>query len=195
MLHLLYIFYQYPVYLYRVLPDTWSEHPRLNIIYLLNNILFWSSLYIVNMKDPGYLKKNTQEYQRVLKTVGHEQTNLISFIIFKLNVFFASIDYLPDTKLFFKWMEQKFSTSLSYLQSSQTFTSLSLPVNIVKNTFSWNENFNLLFYLGPVIDVSWHSIIIVHTYKTVLAIVTDPGFFFSSFQLLHCKRLHCILFT
>jgi hypothetical protein len=54
------------------------------------------------MKDPGYLKKNTQEYQRVLKTVGHEQTNLISFIIFKLNVFFASKDNLPDTKLFFK---------------------------------------------------------------------------------------------
>jgi len=50
--------------------DTWSEgNYWINIIYLVNNFVFWSSLYVVNLKDPGYLKKNTDEYQRLLKTV------------------------------------------------------------------------------------------------------------------------------
>lgn len=69
MLHILYFFYQYPLYFYRCLPELWPEYKWTNLFYLVNNIVFWWSLYVVHLKDPGYLKRNTDEYQRMLKTV------------------------------------------------------------------------------------------------------------------------------
>lgn len=35
--------------------------------------MFWLSLYAVHLKEPGYLKKNTDEYQQMLKTVNRFQ--------------------------------------------------------------------------------------------------------------------------
>ncbi|CAF0983294.1 unnamed protein product [Brachionus calyciflorus] len=66
-IHFLYWFYEYPVYVSRVLPETWSEHTFLNLIFILNTLLMWFFYYSVHLTEPGYLKQNTIEYHSYLK--------------------------------------------------------------------------------------------------------------------------------
>lgn len=66
-IHALYIFYEYPIYLTNVLPDTWSEHMYLNIFFIINTILMWFFYYSVHLSEPGFLKQNTMDYHSYLK--------------------------------------------------------------------------------------------------------------------------------
>lgn len=68
-IHLLYIAYEYPLYFFVVIPQIWPEHKLVNVLFILNSVIMWYSLYTVYLMDPGYLKQDTYEYQTYLKKV------------------------------------------------------------------------------------------------------------------------------
>lgn len=68
-IHLLYLLYEYPTYLFWVLPETWTEHMWLNIAFVINTVVMWFFFYSVHLTEPGYIKQNTNEYQTYLRKV------------------------------------------------------------------------------------------------------------------------------
>ncbi|RMZ96205.1 putative S-acyltransferase 23 [Brachionus plicatilis] len=72
----LYIFYEYPIYLFRILPDTWSDHMYLNLFFILNSILMWFFYYSVHLCEPGFLRQNTTEYHSFLKQLLAQSSRL-----------------------------------------------------------------------------------------------------------------------
>ena len=66
-IHALYWLYEYPVYFFQVLPETWSELMTFHILFLINTVIMWIFYYAVHLTTPGYLKQNTQEYHNFLK--------------------------------------------------------------------------------------------------------------------------------
>ena len=69
MIQALYVFYEYPMYIFECLPRTWESHFELNLLFLFFNFSMWISLYLVHLTQPGYLPTNTSEYQNQLRQV------------------------------------------------------------------------------------------------------------------------------
>lgn len=68
-IHLLYFFYEYPLYFLKVLPETWENHSLINILFLVNTVFMWFCFYSVHLTEPGYIRQNTAEYQSYLKKI------------------------------------------------------------------------------------------------------------------------------
>ena len=68
-IHLLYILYEYPLYISKTLPNTWKNNFWLNISFLLSTFLMWLTFYLTHLTEPGYLETNTLEYQSTLRKV------------------------------------------------------------------------------------------------------------------------------
>ena len=75
-IHALYIFYEYPIYIFQVLPNTWSDHMYLNLLFIINCILMWFFYYSVHLSEPGFLKQNTVEYHSFLKQLLSQSNKL-----------------------------------------------------------------------------------------------------------------------
>ncbi len=48
---------------------TYVEFPRFNQIYWILNLLVWISFYAAHWIQPGFLRKNTDDYNKAIRMV------------------------------------------------------------------------------------------------------------------------------
>ena len=53
------------------MPVTWEILPQTHYTFLVMNVVMWLSLIVANRKDPGFLARNTSEYQRAIKQIAY----------------------------------------------------------------------------------------------------------------------------
>ncbi|XP_076468216.1 uncharacterized protein LOC143299023 [Babylonia areolata] len=60
----------YPMYIFRGLPETYTEMLPLHVVYILCNVVMWVALYHANSVNPGYLPRNIPEYDQAIRQVA-----------------------------------------------------------------------------------------------------------------------------
>ena len=53
------------------MPVTWDILPQTHYTFLFMNVVMWVSLAIANLRDPGFLAKNTDDYHRAIKQIAY----------------------------------------------------------------------------------------------------------------------------
>ena len=111
-IHALYWLYQYPLYVFKFVPEIGTTIPHwLNAVYILNNIVMWILYYSVFLTEPGYIKQNTTEYQESLKKVA----KFWKFFFFKKKFFVNKIFKLQITFHSQNFTQADWNKSLSKL--------------------------------------------------------------------------------
>ncbi|XP_071787466.1 uncharacterized protein [Asterias amurensis] len=66
------IFFAYPMYVFKLLPIYgFSEMPVMHSIFIMLNTFMWMMLYRCYNTNPGYLPKNSPDYDRAIRQVAH----------------------------------------------------------------------------------------------------------------------------
>ncbi|XP_071848129.1 uncharacterized protein [Apostichopus japonicus] len=65
------LFWGYPMYVFRCFPTTFAMMPGLHIFFIFNNVFMWYTFYYCYMRDPGFLPRNSSEYDLAIKKVAH----------------------------------------------------------------------------------------------------------------------------
>ncbi|KAL8562189.1 hypothetical protein ACOMHN_005174 [Nucella lapillus] len=61
----------YPMYIFKCIPETYTDLRPLHFAFIAGNIFMWVTLYIANCIDPGYLPRNIPEYDQAIRQAAH----------------------------------------------------------------------------------------------------------------------------
>ncbi|XP_036360505.1 probable protein S-acyltransferase 23 isoform X2 [Octopus sinensis] len=65
------LFWGYPMYVFKCLPQTFYELQTLHIIFIGVNVVMWICLFHASRTEPGFLERNVPEYHQAIKQVAH----------------------------------------------------------------------------------------------------------------------------
>ncbi|XP_054755379.2 uncharacterized protein LOC129261337 [Lytechinus pictus] len=64
------LFWGYPMYVIRCFPATFASYPGLHMVFIANNVFMWFTFYQAYTKDPGFLPRNSPEYDQAIRQVA-----------------------------------------------------------------------------------------------------------------------------
>ncbi|XP_033104684.1 probable protein S-acyltransferase 23 isoform X2 [Anneissia japonica] len=65
------LFWGYPMYMFKCVPTTFALNPGVHYVFLFLNVIMWYTLYKAYSLDPGFLPKNSSDYDQAIKRVAH----------------------------------------------------------------------------------------------------------------------------